>query len=106
MARVALFTASLLFVPLVIVLALALSESTETNVMQLLVESLRLSTPVALGAMAALWCERSGVVNIGIEGTMLAVVRAPASSPTRCSVMPRTPGRSGSPCWWRSSPAA
>ena len=70
-ARVALFTASLLSVPLVIILALALSESTETNVMQLLVESLRLSTPVALGAMAALWCERSGVVNIGVEGTML-----------------------------------
>ena len=40
--------------------------------MQLLVESLKLGTPVALGAMAGLWCERAGVVNIGIEGMMLA----------------------------------
>jgi simple sugar transport system permease protein len=39
--------------------------------MQLIVESLRLGTPVALGAMAGLWCERAGVVNIGIEGMML-----------------------------------
>jgi len=53
------------------VLALALSDSPQTNVVQLLVESLKLGTPVALGAMAGLWCERSGVVNIGIEGMML-----------------------------------
>jgi len=67
----ALFVGTVLFIPLVLVLALALSATGETNVMQLLVESLRLGTPVALGAMAGLWCERAGVVNIGIEGMML-----------------------------------
>ncbi len=71
LARTALALATVLFVPLVIVLSLALSPATDTNVMQLLVESLRLGTPVALGAMAGLWCERAGVVNIGIEGMML-----------------------------------
>jgi ABC-type uncharacterized transport system permease subunit len=71
LARAALLVSTVLFVPLVIILALALSPARDTNVMQLVVESLRLGTPVALGAMAGLWCERAGVVNIGIEGMML-----------------------------------
>lgn len=70
-ASVALVGSGLLFLPLIVIVALALSESTGTNVVQLVVESLRLGTPIALGAMAGLWCERSGVVNIGIEGMML-----------------------------------
>lgn len=61
------------FVPLVLILSLAYSTSSkQTNAIPILVESLRLSTPIALGALAGLWSERSGVVNIGIEGMMLA----------------------------------
>lgn len=69
--RTALGVSGALFFPLVVIVALALSETRSTNVTQLLVESLSLGTPIALGAMAGLWSERSGVVNIGIEGMML-----------------------------------
>jgi general nucleoside transport system permease protein len=71
-ARVGLVVSAVLLAPLVVVLSLAWSEAGDTNIVQLLVESLRLGTPIALGAMAGLWCERSGVVNIGIEGMMLS----------------------------------
>ncbi len=70
-AHLALITSAVLFLPLVMIVALSLSTSSSTNVVQLIVESLRLGTPIALGSMAGLWCERSGVVNIGIEGMML-----------------------------------
>ena len=42
-----------------------------TNIMTIFTESLRLATPIAIGAMAGLWCERTGVINIAIEGMML-----------------------------------
>ena len=67
-----LLVGTLLVVPLVLVMSLGLATgSKQTNLIPLLVESLRLGTPIALGALAGLWCERSGVVNIGIEGMML-----------------------------------
>jgi ABC-type uncharacterized transport system permease subunit len=41
------------------------------EIIGLLAQSLRLAAPIALGAMAGIMCERSGVINIAIEGMML-----------------------------------
>jgi simple sugar transport system permease protein len=41
-------------------------------VLGILAQSVRLATPIALGALAGILCERSGVVNIAIEGMMLS----------------------------------
>ena len=64
--------AALVSIPLVLVIALALSERPSTNVANLFDQSLVLGTPFVLGAITGLWCERSGIINIGIEGMMLA----------------------------------
>lgn len=52
-------------------LLIAAAAGGRTNATTMLTESLRLATPIAIGAMAGIWCERSGVVNIAIEGMML-----------------------------------
>ena len=41
------------------------------SVVGMMADSLRLATPIALGAMAGIMCERAGVINIAIEGMML-----------------------------------
>ncbi len=58
----------LLIIPAVLIVIAA---GGRTNVTVMLQESLRLATPIILGAMAGIWCERAGVVNIAIEGMML-----------------------------------
>lgn len=57
-----------LVIPLVLVIIAA---GGRTNITVMLQESLRLSTPIMMGAMAGIWAERSGVTNIAIEGMML-----------------------------------
>lgn len=63
-----LIAGGVLFIPTIVILSHA---NNSVNVVALIVGSFRLATPIAIGAMAGIWCERSGVVNIAIEGMML-----------------------------------
>ncbi len=64
----AMLLAGLLIIPASLIASAA---GKQTNVITMLSESLRLATPIVLGSIAGLWSERSGVVNIAVEGMML-----------------------------------
>ncbi len=63
-----LWTSAVLLFPAILIWAAA---GKQTNATVMVSESLRLGTPLALGALAGIWAERSGVINIAIEGMML-----------------------------------
>ena len=66
----ALYVGSLIFSTLFIILLWA-GAGNRIDMVDMLARMVRLATPIALGAMAGILCERSGVINISIEGLML-----------------------------------
>jgi general nucleoside transport system permease protein len=67
---VTLYVGALIFSVILIILLWAIAGS-RTDIVDMLARMVRLATPIALGALAGILCERSGVVNIAIEGLML-----------------------------------
>jgi ABC-type uncharacterized transport system permease subunit len=59
---------------------------------------LRIATPLILGTLGVLLCERAGVLNLGIEGIMVAG----AFTGWLAVYQGAAVGRRG---WWRRSPA-
>jgi general nucleoside transport system permease protein len=64
------YMGSLILATILIILIWA-SAGNRVDLVDMLARMVRLATPIALGALAGILCERSGVVNIAIEGLML-----------------------------------
>ncbi len=62
----------ILILILIVVLVGRSTVPTSTIVISMLATMIAVATPLTLGALCGLFCERAGVVNIGIEGMMLA----------------------------------
>lgn len=61
----------LVFIAFIIVWAIGSAKSSEVSLVNLLAGGLALSIPMIFGSMGGLLCERSGIVNIAIEGQLL-----------------------------------
>ncbi len=64
------YTGALIFSAIFILLLWA-TAGNRVDLVDILARTVRLATPIALGALAGILCERSGVINIAIEGVML-----------------------------------
>ncbi|MBC8161176.1 MAG: ABC transporter permease [Roseiflexaceae bacterium] len=64
------YVGSIIFATMFTILIWA-SVERRVDIVDMFARMVRLATPIALGAMAGILCERSGIVNIAIEGLML-----------------------------------
>lgn len=67
---VSVYMGALIFSAIFVVLIWA-GAGNRIDIVDMLARMVRLATPIALGACAGILCERSGVINISIEGLML-----------------------------------